>query len=88
MNFTVEWSAEALNQLADVWMASDDRAGVTAASYRIEATIRADPLGAGESRGDDLQRFVFDPPLAVVYLVYPSEQLAVVAAVGPSRRPR
>jgi hypothetical protein len=87
MNFTVEWTAEALDQLAALWRASADPPSVTAASYRIVSAILADPLGAGESREGDY-RIVFDPPLAAVYRVYPAQQLALVTAVGLSRRPR
>ena len=65
-----------------MWTDSDDRAGVTAASYRIEAAIRNDPFGAGESREDDM-RYVFDPPLAVLYEVDRLQQVAIVTAVRP-----
>lgn len=84
MNFTVEWTAEALAQLAATWNTSDDRDGVTAASYRIEAAIQADPMGAGESRSGN-RRYVFDEPLAVIYQVYPDQRLALVITAGPSR---
>jgi hypothetical protein len=87
MNFTVEWTDEALDGLAAVWTASDDRQGVTDASYRIEARLRSDPLSTGESR-DDEDRLVFDPPLQATFRVFPDQQLALVTAVGPSRRPR
>jgi plasmid stabilization system protein ParE len=87
MNFAVEWTEAALARLADIWTAATDQAAVTDASYRIEAAIKADPLGAGESRGDN-RRVVFDPPLAVIYLVYPAERLALVNAVDLSHRPR
>ena len=86
MNFTVEWLDEALQQLAAIWVDADDPAAVTAASHRLEQSIRADPLGAGESRdGDD--RVVFDPPLALLYRVYPQQRSALVVSVGWSRRP-
>lgn len=87
MNFTVEWTTAALVQLAETWTESDDRAGVTTASHRIESAIRQDPTGAGESR-EGSGRIVFDPPLAVIYHVFPAERLAVVTAVSLSRRPR
>jgi len=87
MNFAVEWTEESLAQLAALWTDSDDRSGVADASYRIEAAIRNDPFGAGESREDNL-RYVFDPPLAVLYEVVQPQQLAIVTAVGPSRRLR
>jgi hypothetical protein len=87
MSFTVEWTDEALDGLAAVWTTSDDRRGVADASHRIEARLRSDPLNAGESR-DDEDRLVFDPPLQATFRVFPDQQLVLVTAVGPSRRPR
>jgi plasmid stabilization system protein ParE len=86
MNVTIIWTARALNQLAEVWTAAEDQQGVTEASYRIEAQIRANPLGAGESRDED-ERIVIDPPLRVLYHVDQARQVVHVTAVGPSRRP-
>jgi hypothetical protein len=87
MNFTVEWTDEALAELAAVWTASDDRQGVTDASYRIEARLRTNPLNTGESREDD-ERHVFEPPLQATFRVFPDQQQVLVTAVGPSRRQR
>ena len=89
MNFTLTWTPAAQRQLGAFWLSQRDRYAVTAASYRIEARILADPTGAGESRAGNW-RYLHDDPLAVIYRVFPARQLAVVIAAGPSnprRRP-
>jgi hypothetical protein len=87
MNFTVEWTDEALDELAAVWNASGDRQEVTDASYRIEARLRSDPSNTGESREGNY-RTAFDPPLQVIFRVFVDQQSVLVTSAGPSRPPR
>jgi hypothetical protein len=84
MNFTVIWSAAALRQLADTWVAADDCAEVTAVSYRIEEQVRRNPLEAGESRGRYDERVLIDPPLRLFYMVDEFNRTIHVTSVGPS----
>lgn len=87
MNLPVVWSGPALEQLAALWDQAADRAAITAASDRLDNQLRSDPFGAGESR-EFRVRIVFDPPLAALYQLDPSERRVLVLQVGLSRRLR
>jgi hypothetical protein len=66
MSFTVEWSKEAEDELARIWLNAADRQAVTDAARKIDAVLRVRPASSGESR-DPGQRVVFELPLAVLY---------------------
>jgi hypothetical protein len=44
MKYTVAWTPEALAELAQVWMVTDDKAGVTAGSRTIDLTLAENPF--------------------------------------------
>ena len=70
MKREVRFTDEADQQLAAIWMAASDRDDVTAAANRIEATLKRDPLGAAEARGEG-DRILFNAPLVVFYRLDP-----------------
>jgi hypothetical protein len=67
MNFTVIWTALAQAQLADVWLASSNRNGVTAAQHQIDQLLRIDP----DTRGVPFfgNRLLHLPPLRVAFSI-------------------
>ncbi len=80
MNLTVVWQPTAEATLADLWNNAPDRAAVTRAANTIDALLKRDPLGVGESRTDNL-RVLFVPPLAVDYEVLEDDCLVRVLKV-------
>ncbi len=69
MRYSVNWTPNAVDQLADVWVVNvPDRGAVTAASHRIEQRLRVDPERQGEDFYGD--RLLVDAPLAVTFAVY------------------
>jgi plasmid stabilization system protein ParE len=85
INFTVVWTRPALNQLADLWTQATDRAAVTAASDRVDATLAADAANAGDSRGGAV-RLLFDRPLAILFRVDEETDRVYVVSVSTARR--
>jgi hypothetical protein len=83
MNYTVKWTDQADQQLANIWLNAPDKDAVTAASNRIESLLRRDPLGQGESCGGN-SRLMFEPPLGAYYRVYPKARVVWVASIGRS----
>ncbi|HWE35965.1 MAG TPA: hypothetical protein VG406_05275 [Isosphaeraceae bacterium] len=79
--FRVEWTPEALNDLAGVWMVADQdaRRAIIGATNRIDEQFASDPFGTSESRSDDL-RILFESPLGVSFEV--DETHGVVQVVG------
>jgi hypothetical protein len=83
MNFTVEWTPTALQELADLWNTATNRTEVTAASNAIDARLARDPLSAGEAHGGigGVSRIYFHLPFAVLFDVYETNQRVVVWAI-------
>jgi plasmid stabilization system protein ParE len=87
MNYSVEWTNSAQQDLAALWVSSSDRGAVTAAADAIDVTLGRDPLGQGESRQGSA-RVMFLPPLGVYYDVDQVARRVTVRAVWhTSRRP-
>ena len=84
MTYTVVWLFSAQRMLADVWTAAPDRNAVTAASYRVDQKLAANPLDCGESREQN-ERLMFEPPLQVLFRVYAGQQRVEVISVAADR---
>jgi hypothetical protein len=86
MTYQVVWLPSALDELAAIWLASPDRASVTAASHRIDERLATDPLLEGESRDSETERLAFEPPLQVLARVSLADRVVRIAAVAPFNR--
>ncbi len=87
MKGVVEWTPSALNQLAQIWQNAQDRRAINEIVDRIEATLRRDPSGAGESRSNDV-RIIYDLPVGMLFYAPPEAGSAVIMAtwlVRPGR---
>lgn len=76
----VEWTEVALERLAAIWTRANDRAAVTAAVNRIDATLQRDPEAQGESR-DEGRRILIESPLGVLFQVSPTDRVVLVLAI-------
>jgi plasmid stabilization system protein ParE len=87
MRFTVIWQPPAQGRLAEIWINTDDRQAVTAASHRIDQLLKTDPQMRGESRSRN-NRVLVVPPLAVYYDVNEEDRTVHVLTVRKvPRRP-
>lgn len=68
MTYTVKYK-KALDQLARIWNASADQAGVTAAAHWLEQAVGTRPRTFGESRKSPMVRVAHHPPLGVEFEV-------------------
>lgn len=80
MPFHIEWSPDALDMLADIWMYAGDRAAVNAAENRIETLLARNPLTCGQAVHEGLYRMTA-PPLTVSYSVDPAQKIVEILAV-------
>jgi hypothetical protein len=78
MNYSVEWSADALTALATVWMQAPDRAAVTAAQDRIDRLLAADPLAHGTPVSEGLYAITAHPLRALFEVASASRRVKVV----------
>ncbi len=80
MKWTVVWTRDTENELANLWLHTADRRAVTAAGDAIDAQLRRDPFATSESRGGQT-RLMIESPLVVAYEVIPDDCLVSVWAV-------
>jgi hypothetical protein len=72
MNYTLEWVADAEDDLADAWLQADDPQAVNAAQVHIERLLARDPIGTGQHLHEGLYQIVVKP-LTVLYSVDTSQ---------------
>jgi plasmid stabilization system protein ParE len=78
--FLVDWTDDALDMLADIWMQAGNRATVNAASDQIDRLLARDPFGHGQLAHEGLYR-ITEPPLTAYYSVDSVHNTVEVSAV-------
>ena len=81
MSYRLDWRTVAEDELAEVWLASADRPGVTAAVAQLERDLARSPLSIGESRRSTLHRVAFRPPVGFEYEVIPDDAVVIIHGV-------
>jgi hypothetical protein len=79
MRYTVIWTPDALDQLADVWLRATNRNAVTRAAYHIDQILRDDPGTKGVDFYGD--RLLVVTPLQVIFVIRPDDRLVEVQQV-------
>jgi hypothetical protein len=79
MRYTVIWTPDALDQLADVWLRATNRNAVTQAAYQIDQILRDDPDAKGVDFYGD--RLLVVTPLQVIFVTRPDDRLVEVQQV-------
>lgn len=86
MTYSVRWSRQALEFLADIWLANPDaRDEITQAADGVDRLLRTAPDEQGESRDND-RRILFIPPLVVIYRVDESNRTVRILQIRRIRR--
>jgi hypothetical protein len=81
MNYAVNWSDDALDTLATIWIRSADRRAVTKAQATIDQRLAINPLGSGSPASEGL--WVLEVhPLRVQFEVDVSNRAVKVVSVG------
>jgi plasmid stabilization system protein ParE len=80
--FALTWSNDALDLLADIYVAATpaERARIAAGVEALNARLRSDPINEGESRPNG-RRLTFAPLLAVVFRVSTANRIVRVTHV-------
>lgn len=81
VKFTVLWSADAENMLADIWLNAVDRRAVTIAQAVVDTELAADPKSKGTEVTYGLHRLKV-APLIVLFEVHRSHRIVEITAVG------
>jgi plasmid stabilization system protein ParE len=80
MTFSVVWTEDAEDSLADVWLQSAVPNEVTRAQARIDRQLASDPKNLGTPMSEGLYRLT-DPPLTVLYSFDEDTRAVEVSAV-------
>ena len=84
MIFTVLWSSDAEQRLAQLWIDAADREAITSAAHEIDSRLKNDAVHLGEARSEG-QGFVAVPPLAVYFRVSMEDRTVRVLTVRRAR---
>lgn len=82
MKFTVLWSPSAEQELANIWLAADDRESVTQAASALDQQLSHSADKLGESRTGS-RRIAFQPPLTILFDVRVKDSQVLVMRVQP-----
>ena len=80
MNYTVDWTEDALTALADIWLISSHRAEINPAQNRIDRLLSGDPHRYGTEVSEDLY-FLEVSPLRVQFEIAEQEHLVSIVHV-------
>jgi plasmid stabilization system protein ParE len=79
--YTVSWTEDAEQELADIWTRAGDREAVTAADAAITRLLASDPINNGTDLAEGLRKLIVDP-LMVYYSVDPGKRFVEVSHVA------
>ena len=81
MKYRVIYDRIAEQELAEVWLQSANRSGVTSASAWLDGKLQWNPLSIGRSRISTLQRISILPDMGSFYNVIPDDAKVIVQGI-------
>lgn len=81
MNHAVDWLPDAENDLAAIWITTDDQNAVTGAAEWFDRRLASSPLSFGESRELSVRRVGHYPPLGIEFEIIEDDEQVLVQAV-------
>ncbi len=87
MKFTVVWTPNAERRLAELWMSQPQlKQEITAAANEVDARLRLNPLGQGESRAGPLRIMLVEPLIVDFAVVLDDQRVEVLNVALPKSR--
>ena len=86
IRYKVNWTDDALDQLAEIWLQSSNRDGVSMAAAAIDQQLSAAPLSLGSPMREGLRDLLVAPLRVLYWIDENTGSVEVVAANtrGPS----
>ena len=78
--YTVVWPQSSLDELAEIWLKSSDRAAVTSAAHQIDQALAEDPGRKGLEVSEGL-RALYVEPLRILFVARDDDRIAEVVRV-------
>ncbi len=81
MNYLVEWTPDAENDLAALWTTAEDQRAVTEASEWLDSHLTFNPLQFGEPWTSSVHRIAVRDPIGVEFEVIEDDKRVIVHGV-------
>ena len=81
MNYTVEWTTDAENDLAALWNAAVDQRAVTDASAWLDTRLANDPLHFGQPWASSVHRIAVRDLIGVEFEIIEDDKRVIVHGV-------
>jgi hypothetical protein len=81
VSYSVTWTPDAEQALANIWIDAGDRNAVTAASHRLDLDLASDPFTRGIPRNSSVNRTATDLPLGIDYEIIEDDKKVRVLRV-------
>lgn len=78
MNYKVDWSPLAVEELAAMWLAATDKTGVSKASHNLELKLGTAPFLVGVPYGSSVRRLVLDSPIGMGFDIVEDDKKVIV----------
>ncbi|REJ88218.1 MAG: type II toxin-antitoxin system RelE/ParE family toxin [Planctomycetota bacterium] len=82
--YQVVWSNDALQQLASLWLAAEDRSPVNVAVTGLDEALSRQPESKGAEVAEELRRLQFGP-LRVYFQIEDGQNRVLIVAVRAAR---
>ena len=79
MKYTVRWSQDAEDQLAEIWLEASDRNAVTLAQATIDAELAMNPESRGSELSEGLRKYKVEPLVVLFEIDHPDRVVKVTA---------
>ena len=80
--YTVIWQADALDDLADIWLESSNRDRIVSVAESIDLELAVDPFWKSREMSEGLMELVL-PPLRILFVINEEDRQVKVYRIKP-----
>ena len=81
MKYTIEYTLDADNELAEVWLQANDRLLITRSMAMLERDLAFDPFAQGHARHSPLQRIAMFGYVGAFYEIIPDDYNVIIQGI-------
>lgn len=78
MNYTVEWSPLAVNELAAAWLEASDQWNATHVLHSLTQSLASAPFTVGRPHGSTVRRVVLSEPIGLAFDIIEDDKKVIV----------
>ena len=88
MRYSVAWLPQAEQDLSELWMAAPHKAQFAEVVDQLEIRLSQNPQAVGESRDSMNHRVAIEPPVGILFDLFPGDRLVQITHIGWLPPPR